>query len=268
MIIATDLDGTLLNDDKIVGEQEKEWLLNFLHHGNVLAFLTSRNQADVKKCAPWMFEEAKYKRYIGFDEGAHVLLPDDRIVDMPLLTMSNTCPVIEASRASIEGFTAFFQGGYYNIVFSQIRLAELKFKAALKGEKTNRYLSWNEFIKKTKETFWKIKLSVNRTEAFTLYQRLKTEFPMLCITLNEGRVEIMHGCSGKLGALEFICKTEKFPLYEVIYFGDEGNDLYCIEHTNSYAMGNAIQWVKEAAQHVTDDNNNHGVLNVLKDIVF
>lgn len=268
MIIATDLDGTLLNDEKIVGEQEKEWLLNYLHNGNVLAFLTSRNQADVKKCAPWIFEQVQCKKYIGFDEGARVLLPDDHIVDMPMMTLSNIHPVIEASKASTDGFTAFFQGGHYNIVFSQIRLAELKVKAALKREKVNQYLLWDAFQKKTKEAFWKIKLSVKQDEAFTLYQRLRTEFPMLCITLNEGRVEIMHGSSGKLGALEYICKVENVPLSEVLYFGDEGNDLYCIERTNSYAMGNAVQWVKDAAQHVTDDNNHHGVLNVLKDTVF
>lgn len=266
MIIATDLDGTLLTDEKVVGDQEKVWLLKYLQSGNVLAFLTSRNQVDVKKCAPWIYEQDHCKKYIGFDEGARVLLPDNSIVDMPSMEISDILPIIEASKASIEGFTAFFRDGHYSVVFSRIRLAELKTKAALKREKTNRYLSWDDFQKKTKETFWKIKLSVNLNNACSLYNSLKNDLPGLCITFNEGRVEIMHGDSGKLGALKYICGIEGIPLSEVIYFGDEGNDLYCIERTNSYAMGNAVEWVKDAAQHITDDNNHHGVLKVLEEL--
>ncbi len=266
MIIATDLDGTLLNDEKTIGDQEKTWLLKFLQRGNVLAFLTSRNQADVKKCAPWIFEMDNCKRYIGFDEGARVLQPDNRIVDMPMLKMPDILSIIAASKTSIDGFTAFLHGGHYNVVFSKARLAELKVKAALKRESTSRYLSWEAFQKKTEESFWKIKLSVNQDKAFSVYSDLRASLPELCITLNEGRVEIMHGASGKLGALEYICGIEGVPLSEVIYFGDEGNDLYCLERTNSYAMGNAAEWIKEAASHVTDDNNHHGVLKILEEL--
>ena len=267
MIIATDLDGTLLDDAKEVGLQEQEWLKSFLHKGNILAFLTSRNIQDVKKCIPWVFNYDGGKRYIGFDEGARILLPDNRIVYMPEISVEQLSTMISAFNDLIDGFTAFDQSGHYDVVLSPKKLAMLKIKGLLKGERTNRYYILKKFIKtikKTNKQFWKIRLALKNKEVMPAFGYLRQLLPDCCVTLNEGSVEIMHSGSGKLGALKEICSRENIPVSEVLFFGDEGNDYYCMEVTNSYAMGNAPDWIKAVAKHTTETNNRQGVFIILK----
>ena len=268
MIIATDLDGTLLDDSKLVGEQEQKWLLDFLSKGNVLAFLTSRNMKDVKTCVPWMLELEGCKRYIGFDEGARLLLPDNRIVEMPKMNISQVIEAIEQIQDQIIGFTVFYDGGHYDIVFSWRKLVVLKLKGFIKREHSGRYLSWKVFKKKKDLLFWKIKPVVSSQKRKPIYEMFRHDLNGYCVTLNEGRIEIMHSESGKLGALKYICRKEKISIHDVFYFGDEGNDLYCMEQTTSYAMGNAPDWIKSVARNTTDDNNHHGVYKILNKLTI
>ncbi|QMT84135.1 HAD family hydrolase [Companilactobacillus pabuli] len=54
---------------------------------------------------------------------------------------------------------------------------------------------------------------------------------------------------------------------EIMTFGDNENDLPMLKITpNSYAMQNAEQKIKDQVAHVTDSNNDEGVLNVLEQL--
>lgn len=55
---------------------------------------------------------------------------------------------------------------------------------------------------------------------------------------------------------------------ETMVFGDNFNDLEMLEQaTFSFAMGNAREAVKEKANYIADTNINHGVLQILKQVV-
>lgn len=50
--------------------------------------------------------------------------------------------------------------------------------------------------------------------------------------------------------------------------GDSGNDAEMLRMTDySFAMGNATDAIKAIARHQTDDNNHHGVLNVIQAVL-
>jgi hydroxymethylpyrimidine pyrophosphatase-like HAD family hydrolase len=55
----------------------------------------------------------------------------------------------------------------------------------------------------------------------------------------------------------------------VMAIGDQGNDLSMIEYAGTgVAMGNAIDSVKTAAQHITTDNDHDGVAQAIEKLAL
>lgn len=266
MIVASDLDGTLLDSNKQVGELEQKWIRNYLSKGHTFAILTSRNYEDTRKCVPWLVELIGCKRYIGFDEGARILLPDNTVYELPEMTHEQIKYVVSVISRYTDGITIFGKHSRQEVVFDKMLLIELRIKSYLKRESMANYVLWDAY-KDVQDTAWKIKLKLkSKLKPTNVYNAIITSLPDFCVTLNEGRLEIMNGKSGKYGALNHICSLEDALVSEVIYFGDEGNDIYCIEKTCSYAMGNAPDWIKNSAQHITRTNDQHGVYCVLQNL--
>jgi Cof subfamily protein (haloacid dehalogenase superfamily) len=71
------------------------------------------------------------------------------------------------------------------------------------------------------------------------------------------------GCSKQTGIDAFI-DFYKIQLDETMAFGDGGNDIPMLKHVAiGVAMGNAEEKVKQSADYVTDDVDNHGIKNAL-----
>lgn len=72
------------------------------------------------------------------------------------------------------------------------------------------------------------------------------------------------GQSKKVGIDVFLAHFD-IDLSETMSFGDGGNDITMLTHTNiGIAMGNANPEVKEIADYITDDVDNDGIWNALK----
>ena len=69
-------------------------------------------------------------------------------------------------------------------------------------------------------------------------------------------------------AIKSIQETLKITPEETMVFGDNHNDLEMIQSAvESYAVGNAVDAVKQAANHIADTNVNDGVLKVMKTLL-
>lgn len=260
MMVVTDLDGTLLNQEKKVGKKEKEWIQQFVHSGNVFGVLTSRNMTDVKKCIPWIFELLNNKVYIGYDEGAHILGPLKSVHSLPQIAETEITKILKRCKEYAKSVTILSDNGKCSIVFRTVDYCLLRFKLfILRANRDNKihYRNYNGV------ECWKIKLNLMKKEKVeSVYENLKKELPEYTITNNENQIEIMHGRSGKKGALDYICMAENYKCAEVVYLGDEGNDEYCLKVTESYAMGNSPERIKRMAKHVTASNNDGGAYSV------
>lgn len=68
----------------------------------------------------------------------------------------------------------------------------------------------------------------------------------------------------KGAALAAFCAARGIPLEQTVAFGDNENDLTMIRTAGiGVAMGNAVDVLKQAADVVTASNNNHGIARVL-----
>ena len=69
--------------------------------------------------------------------------------------------------------------------------------------------------------------------------------------------------------VEMLAKHLGIKQEEVITFGDAGNDLHMIEYAGlGVAMANAFDEVKEAANYITDSNENDGVAKAIEKFIL
>lgn len=81
---------------------------------------------------------------------------------------------------------------------------------------------------------------------------------------NENRYTFYSHTAGKLGAIRFLVKKLSISLSDVLVFGDDINDIEMIAHCgHGVAMDNALDNVKNAADEVTDSNEHNGVAKIL-----
>ena len=89
-----------------------------------------------------------------------------------------------------------------------------------------------------------------------------------CTLAGDIWVDFMNQETNKGNAIRSIQEILKISPDETMVFGDNHNDLEMIRSaTNSYAVGNAAEAVKKAANFITDTNVNDGVLKVLRTLL-
>ena len=81
-------------------------------------------------------------------------------------------------------------------------------------------------------------------------------------------VQIMGRTANKLKSIEKIREYLSFEKDEIAVFGDDVNDIEMLsEYKYSVAMGNAESHVKDTAKYVTCDNNNDGIHHAICSIL-
>jgi len=81
-------------------------------------------------------------------------------------------------------------------------------------------------------------------------------------------VQIMTKGVNKLSGIEKIRTALGFEKDEIAVFGDDVNDIEMLSaYENSIAMGNAEDYVKDVARHVTLDNDNDGISHAIYNIL-
>lgn len=77
-------------------------------------------------------------------------------------------------------------------------------------------------------------------------------------------LEFLNKNANKGTALKALCENINLPIEKTIAVGDEENDQHMIKLAGlGVAMGNARESIKEIADYVTDTNNNHGVAKTI-----
>jgi len=109
-------------------------------------------------------------------------------------------------------------------------------------------------------------------ECKKVVQILKNEYNNLYIQLiqdsfNEYQcIDIMAKDSNKGSNVEALAKYLHIDINKTLCFGDGLNDVEMFQHVKtSVAMGNALPELKKIATHITDTNDNDGVYKFLKE---
>jgi 5-amino-6-(5-phospho-D-ribitylamino)uracil phosphatase len=261
-LIALDLDGTLLSDDKTIYQKTKQVLQKAMDLGHVVVIATGRpHRASIQ-----------YYRELGLNtpmvnmNGALIHHPDDRKWDVVHSPMS--------VRTAYEIVQACYDLNTKNI------MAEVKDHVYLDKhdeEIMNIFVNNDDYpvtvgsIKNTlKEDPTSILISPREDHIAELRQHLDDHHAEIIEHRKWGApwhiIEIVRKGLNKAVGLQKIAHYFHIPQNRIIAFGDEDNDFEMIEYAGvGVAMGNGIQELKTLANHTTKTNEEEGVAHFLED---
>lgn len=257
-LVATDMDGTLLNSAKELPENFLP-VFNQLREQDILfaaasgrQFYNIRNQfTTIENEVIFIAENGSYVVY----QGQELLVQDiDRDTVKRLITIARNIPdayiiLCGKKQAYIENDTAAFMKNvkmYYDRWKLVDNLLEVFDDAFLKiaicdlaGSETNSYLHFKHL-----EQEMEVKVSGNIW------------------------LDLSHKLANKGRAINVIQKKFGIDINQTMVFGDYLNDLEMMkEGYFSYAMANAHPDIKAAARFSTGSNDENGVMQVLESLV-
>ena|SRR5574344_210274 len=260
-LIAVDLDGTLLTNDKKVTDRTKETIRRFTAQGCMLVPVTGRPLSGI----PEDVTELAGNSFVVTMNGAEVFsLPDKKCIFASHIQTQTALAILDAvepfSKAGIE----LFCGGYGYVTEKYYREVLSEFK----NSPLYKYYAQSRKHVESLRLFAEQKNNIAELAGFCTD---RSEMDRLCIAAGNYSgvkvirtapeyVEIISENTDKGAALAYTAQSAGFARSEVIAFGDGANDVAMLEYAGtSVAMANASSAVKACASCATCTNEDDGV---------
>jgi 5-amino-6-(5-phospho-D-ribitylamino)uracil phosphatase len=256
-LIALDLDGTLLSDDKVISSKNKKVLQKAMEDGHIVVIATGRpHRASIQ-----YYHELGLKTPMVNFNGALIHHPEDKKWDalhnpMPkrtALSIVQTCYDLDVYNVLAE-----VQDNVYLDKFSQ-DILDIFYQT----EDDSPFII-GSLKSKLKEDPTSLLIHPKEDHIHTLRETLD-EFHAEVIEHRKwgapwNVIEIVKKGINKAVGLQKIAHYYQIPKERIIAFGDEDNDLEMIDYAGiGVAMGNAIDPLKNIANQVTVTNEESGI---------
>ena len=277
-LIASDMDGTLLNDDHMISEENLKAIRKAQEMGRHFTIVTGRDYGAVKS----YLEECNLKCECILSNGAEYRDINGNIIESVYMNKESakiTFDILNEANLCIQLMTN--NGSYITNKESDKKAIIDRFKLF------NPKMSEEE----VEEFVAKFHKERGMKEIDNIYEILESDIEILKIVTFDNDEKLIAELKDKLrenaSDLEvastfsndieisdikaqkglILAKTIKkmgIDKSEVIVLGDSFNDYSMFtEFENSYAMENAIPEIKEIAKYITDTNNNDGVAKAI-----
>ena len=277
-LIASDMDGTLLNDKHKIDKETVVAIKKAEEAGIVFAISTGREYDTVKsvlkenniKCQCVLMNGAEYR-----DEEGNIL----QEINIEQNTATKIIHMLQDEKVTARIFT---NKGIYTTDTKEEALKEMVYRTlsfepqltqeeAIEVAKVQPYFTQLKFISNLDE-FLKSDMEIrkfvafhNNTELITRMKKIIGEIEGIAVSSSfRDNMEITHITAQKGIILAKVAEKMGFKRDEVLVLGDSFNDYSMFtEFTESVAMGNAIPEIKEIAKYITDTNDNLGVAKAI-----
>lgn len=263
-LIALDLDGTLLKDNKKISISTARYLKRLEKQGNLIVLNSGRAPRQIKDYYKFLKIKSPYIAY----NGALILDPlDDSFksieykIDKEFIkTLYNETINKEVVSAFSENLTDIYYDNEDYFLFNFFT-------------KSNLNLHKGDIAENIKEDSFiyvmKLKDNISEIEKEKLAKRVKELNPNYRIRFwwDYGYAEIHHETVSKASSLMELVKRENIRVENVLVFGDAGNDLEMLtSFPNSFFMKNGNPELIGKATYTTEKDNNHnGIKYALKE---
>jgi Cof subfamily protein (haloacid dehalogenase superfamily) len=258
-LVATDLDGTLLDAASMVSARAAKAIAGVRAAGIHVVPATGRPPRSL-----WPIAAAAPLGPVGVcSNGAAVVDLDTlTVTDVEPITGDAAVRIIEVARALVPG-----------ILFAVNDLETFRYEPTF----VDRHDEWDEQVSEVPDVVGYaargcVKLIARNpdTDAVTLMDRLQGPLRTHCQVTTSGLdwVEIMaHGVS-KASALARICQGYDIDASEVVFIGDNYNDLTALAWAgHPMAPANAVTAVLDVAARVLPANTEDGVAVLLEELI-
>ncbi len=269
-LIAMDLDGTLLNRQKIISPENQKALENAKEQGILLAVSTGRALETIPPC---VLENPVFD-YAITSNGAEIYRCDTRERILAVnLTPGAVEKIVDAVGERKAGWEAFIAGKAYGAKEYVERPWEFGLPSSAIGYIRSTRIPVEDikaFVLENRKNMSVLDLVVGEEDLKAeILSALKSCGEPLYITASmDQRIEILHPEAGKAAGIRRICEIEGIDPSETAAFGDADNDLDMILFAGTgIAMENGQDHIKARADYVTGDNNRHGVAEAFRNIL-
>jgi hypothetical protein len=266
-VIAMDLDGTLLDDNKRISKATKETIIKATSLGKHIVLISGRHRREMIDYAKHLELEGKVGCYLVSSDGIYIEeLASNKIQKGAMLTFEQAADVFKICNGIDEALVVTDTCDY--ALYRHKNATYYKRKLLHSVGKTNQVICLDE-VEKLDCTMPVEKLMLVSENSQTLYdelsQRLADSYHIqLC---SGDRVEVLHKQSSKWNAVAALIQELGISAEQWLYFGDDGNDIQCMRNIkHSFAMGNTPEKIKQYATYVTAGNNDDGIAQALKEV--
>ncbi len=268
-LIAIDLDGTLLDDNKAIPKENLDTINELIKRDYEIVIATGRRYWSAKE----LTKKIDGHMTILANNGNIVRNSEnDKVIFSKYLNMEDFRIVVEEGRKRnlspiihIDGYEdgidmiVEFSGDYQDYL-----------------ENDNRFKKVNDCLEISDDRILAVVYGDYKEAIYPFYEDIKNRYPnaynihiMENIKFAETMLEIMNPLGSKWISLLEYASTLNIKAEEIIAIGDDNNDLEMIKNAGlGIAMKNASTLVKSSAEIISDrDNNEAGVAFQLKRVL-
>ena len=260
-LIALDLDGTVLTDDKKIALPTKAIIRNLIDQGHIVVIATGRSN----RMSILYYRELGLVTPLINSNGAYLHHPLDKswgtfhhpLQHKTALEIVEVCYELNSKNIIAAVNDSIYLDRYDERIVNFYQP---------KDDDDSFYVG--QIIDKLQDDPTLMLLYPDRNNLDKLTKTLNDLHAEMIDHRNWGEpfhvIEVMNKNMNKAIALKKVADYYQIPKERIIAFGDESNDLEMIDYAGvGVAMGNAIDELKSVAKHVTDTNEEHGVANFL-----
>jgi 5-amino-6-(5-phospho-D-ribitylamino)uracil phosphatase len=279
VLIALDMDGTLLNSNGRVSERNKAAIAKARKHGHIVAIVTGRAYKDAR--AP--LQEADIVCPIMSLNGAVMTLEDGRVLGDVPLDKETLISALEWVRAQPDLYCEIYTSdAVYVGLHNRAHLEEMAEKASDIAPELKRIVekqfqqarvTYVDDIRLVWEkrgiAFYKVLVfSLNQTRLREAAEQFAGISGITVTSSHPNNIEINHERATKGQALIKLAAHYGIDMKDTVVFGDSHNDLSMFAVAGyRVAMGNAAPELKEVSDMVTASHEEDGVAVALEELI-
>lgn len=253
-LIATDIDGTLFDSENNYDVSRLNDYLQKLHQRDIKFAVASGNNLDhLQK----IFAQSPEIDYFIAENGSQIVAHDKTLYEKTIdqATIKKIVPVL-----------------MNELDLKAISLSGKKFSYAESADNQPLYHIGNlkvvDDLNNVDDEFFKLNIQLEHSDLDEASQMINNNYGdfVHAAVSGFGSIDIMGANINKATGLNELSKSTHISLEDVMSFGDNTNDLEMLQESGlGFAMRNAKDSVKQAADRITADDNNHdGVLNTIQ----
>lgn len=281
-LVATDLDGTLLNDHHQISEENKRAIKKAQKHGVQVAVATGRSF----KAANKPLQDAGITCPIICLNGAQIYTNDHKLIKAVPLSMNVAVRIKKACQKEDVYFELFTNKGGFSdsrdkflaVIIDIITSAnpevsedDIRARASMRFQDEDITIVDDYdsvFEQKDMDIYKVLAFSVEHEKLIRVKDDLANETRVKITSSGLDNLEFNNPEAQKGNALEFLAGRLGFKMDQVMAIGDNYNDLsMLIGAGRGVAMGNADDNIKKQCGYVTKTNLENGVAHAIEEML-
>ncbi len=254
-ILFSDLDGTLLNDQKEIEQPTKDTIKEMLAQGHYFAFCTGRPLSSAKNIAAKYNLDEKGCYIVSYNGGVLYDLAEGRILSYASIPLDLVRELFHKAQEAGMYIHTYDQE---DTVLTKAMTPELEFYWSRTGQPYKTGITPEDITQAPPKA---VLINLEDTGKLQWFQEANAKWARGKMNSFFSCLELLEYCPqgvSKGDGVRALCEYLKLPIEASIAAGDERNDISMLEAASIAAVpSNAYHEVRTMADYICETDNNH-----------